>query len=131
MILYPFIRFKMWRGFSFPLKISVEGSIYSTKYIYIVWQAPDTQIDGSSIPRQRLGKWLVTLLCKSWLWIPTFPMPRVLLYFLSNEVVVTTIREELKSYESKDSRVSYLLASEEGRHQQTPRHTTSGGHNRL
>jgi hypothetical protein len=74
------------------------------------------QIDGASIPGQRLGKRLVTLLCKSWLRIPTFPTQRILLYFLSNEVVATTIREELTSNESNNSRVSYFLASKERRH---------------
>jgi hypothetical protein len=41
------------------------------------------------------------------------------LCLLSNEgVVATTIREELTSYESKNSRVSYSLASKEGRHKE-------------
>jgi hypothetical protein len=41
---------------------------------------------------------------------------RIVLGFLSNEgVVATTIREELTSYESKNSRVSYSLASREGK----------------
>jgi hypothetical protein len=39
--------------------------------------------------------------------------------FQSNEgVVATTIREELTSYESKNSQVSYSLASKEGRHEE-------------
>jgi hypothetical protein len=57
------------------------------------------QIDGASIPRQRLGKRLVTLVCKSWLRIPTFPMKRIHRYavlptkrvpFEHGEHVVTT-----------------------------------------
>jgi hypothetical protein len=41
------------------------------------------------------------------------------LCLLSNEgVTATTIREELTSYESNNSRVSYSLASKEGRHKE-------------
>jgi hypothetical protein len=54
---------------------------------------PILQIDGASIPRQRLGKQLLTLLCNSWLRIPTFPTQRILLCFLNNEDVATTMRE--------------------------------------
>jgi hypothetical protein len=92
--------------------------IFSSTDFTILWQAPDRQIDGASISRQRLGKRLMTQLCKSWLRIPTFPTQRVLLYFLSNEDVATTIREELTSYESNNSRVSYSLASKERRHKE-------------
>jgi hypothetical protein len=40
-------------------------------YTLILWQ-----IDGVSIPRQRIGKRLLTLLCNSWLRVPTFPTQR-------------------------------------------------------
>jgi hypothetical protein len=47
------------------------------------------------------------------------PRQRVVLCLLSNEgVVATTIREELTSYESKNSRVSDSLDSKEGRHKE-------------
>jgi hypothetical protein len=101
---------------SVTVDLSRTTQPHGASELIILWQAPDTQIDGASIPRQRLGKRLVTLLCKSWLRIPTFPKQRILLYFVSNEVVATTIREELTSYESNNSRVSYSLASKERRH---------------
>jgi hypothetical protein len=39
--------------------------------LIILWQVP-----GASIPRQRLGTRLLTMLCKRWLRIPTFPTQR-------------------------------------------------------
>jgi hypothetical protein len=44
--------------------------------MYIVTDFPILQVDGTSIPRQRLGRRLLTLLCNSWLRISTFPMQR-------------------------------------------------------
>jgi hypothetical protein len=46
---------------------------------------PILQIEGASIPGQRLGNWLSMLLCNSWLRIPTVPTQHILLCFLSNE----------------------------------------------
>jgi hypothetical protein len=43
---------------------------------YTVTDFSILQIDGASIPRQRLGKRLLTLLCKSWLRISTVVFPK-------------------------------------------------------
>jgi hypothetical protein len=111
-------------------RLEENESIILNMVLDIVTDFAILQIDGASIPRQRLGKRLLTLLCNSWLRIPTFPTQRkykpiAMQYFHDNgycwvlcccgnhEWIVKT------SYKFDETSVSDQLAFEEGRHQQT------------